>query len=203
MIQKKKGAKSYKTSRSLICLLFFVFVLVLLAITWWKFHFSLVLPATNSASSTTTTKIFKSEIAEHAAIENKIVNIPKPTPLQHSHLNRATQKPVAIITSSNQIKSNANPTFESHELTPRKILPHTGGNTTTSKKLRVAIAITMTKDGSFLDGAAVLAYTVHHTKMSEQFDVSFIAFVHPNVTTSRPVLKTLGYHVIVAPTPIK
>ena len=34
------------------------------------------------------------------------------------------------------------------------------------------------------------------------YDVSLVAFVHPNVTKSRPLLQKLGYHVIEAPKPI-
>ena len=34
------------------------------------------------------------------------------------------------------------------------------------------------------------------------FDISLIAFVHPNVSSSRPLLTQMGFQVIVAPTPI-
>lgn len=72
-----------------------------------------------------------------------------------------------------------------------------------SKKLKIAFAITMNHDGNFQDGAAVLAYSIYATNMTKRHDVSFVAFVHPNVVTSRPVLAKIGYHVIEAPTPIK
>jgi chorismate mutase len=72
-----------------------------------------------------------------------------------------------------------------------------------SDKLKVAFAITMTKDGSFQDGAAVLAYSIYNSKMTFDCDVSLVAFVHPNVSTSRSVLSKLGYHVIEVPTPVK
>ena len=71
------------------------------------------------------------------------------------------------------------------------------------KKRRIAFAITITKDGSFQDGAAVLAYSLYNANMTKSFDISLVAFVHPNVTTSRPILRQLGYHVIEAQTPIK
>jgi hypothetical protein len=67
---------------------------------------------------------------------------------------------------------------------------------------RIAYAITMSKDGSFLDCAAVLAYSIHKISQNVNYDVSLIAFVHPNVTSSRPILHNLGYHVIEAMTPI-
>jgi hypothetical protein len=70
------------------------------------------------------------------------------------------------------------------------------------RRPRVAFAITITKDGSFQDGAAVLAYSIVNVTAGRSFDCSLIAFVHPNVT-NRDVLRRLGYHVIEAPTPIK
>lgn len=70
------------------------------------------------------------------------------------------------------------------------------------KRKRYAYAITINKDGSFQDGAAVLAYSIMKYSWNASYDISFVAFVHPNVTTSRPALKRLGYHVIEVPTPI-
>ena len=72
----------------------------------------------------------------------------------------------------------------------------------TSKRRRIAYAITITKDGFFQDGAAILAYSILNVSRNSPFDISLIAFVHPNVTTSRPSLQRLGYHVIEAPKPI-
>ena len=72
------------------------------------------------------------------------------------------------------------------------------------RRPRIAYAISITKDGSFQDGAAVLAYSIiANTPANSSYDISFIAFVHPNVTSSRPYLKNLGFHVIEVPTPIK
>ena len=73
---------------------------------------------------------------------------------------------------------------------------------TKSKRRRIAYAITITKDGFFQDGAAILAYSILNVSRNSPFDISLIAFVHPNVTTSRPSLQRLGYHVIEAPKPI-
>jgi hypothetical protein len=70
------------------------------------------------------------------------------------------------------------------------------------KKRRIAYAITLTKDGFFADGAAVLAYSIMKVSTQCEFDVSLVAFVHPNVTTSRPILGKLGFHVIEAAKPI-
>jgi hypothetical protein len=72
------------------------------------------------------------------------------------------------------------------------------------KRPRIAFAITITKDGPFQDGAAVLAYSIISSfANNDEYDISLLAFVHPNVSTSRPVLKKIGFHVIEAPTPIK
>lgn len=67
---------------------------------------------------------------------------------------------------------------------------------------RYAYAITITKDGFFQDGAAVLIYSIMKYSWNASYDISFIAFVHPNVTTSRPGLRQLGFHIIDVPVPI-
>ena len=64
------------------------------------------------------------------------------------------------------------------------------------KRRRIAYVITITKDGHFQDGAAVLAYSIHKVSQLANDDVSLISFVHPSVSTSRPILAKLGYHVI-------
>eukprot|EP01038_Epipyxis_sp_PR26KG_P010758 gene10758-14448_t len=71
-----------------------------------------------------------------------------------------------------------------------------------SNRKRIAFIITITKDGFFQDGAAVLVYSIIKYTQYSNFDKSFIAFVHPNVTTSRSGLRKLGFHVIEAPIPI-
>lgn len=70
------------------------------------------------------------------------------------------------------------------------------------RRKRYAYAITITKDGFFQDGAAVLAYSIMKYSQNAPYDISFIAFVHPNVTSSRPGLQRLGFHVIEVPIPI-
>lgn len=67
---------------------------------------------------------------------------------------------------------------------------------------RLAFIITITKDGFFQDGAAVLAYSILKNTQKSDYDISFIAFVHPNVTSSRDGLTKLGYHVVEVPTPV-
>ena len=72
------------------------------------------------------------------------------------------------------------------------------------KKKRLAFVITITKDGFFQDGAAVLAYSIikYSRQAGEIYDISFIAFVHPTVVSSRVGLRRLGFHVIEVPTPV-
>lgn len=70
------------------------------------------------------------------------------------------------------------------------------------KRPRYAFAITITSDGPFQDGAAVLAYSIVRVSENKNYDVSLVAFVHPTVTTTRPILTRLGFHVIEVPTPI-
>ena len=59
--------------------------------------------------------------------------------------------------------------------------------------LKVAFAITITRDGSVIDGSCVLAYSIIKTHMKSDVDVSFIAFVHPTATKSVEPLKRFGY----------
>ena len=66
-------------------------------------------------------------------------------------------------------------------------------SSSSSQPRRIGFAITITKDGAFLDGAAVLAYSiVKHSTIDTNTKISLIAFVHPNVTKSRPILKKVN-----------
>eukprot|EP01031_Cornospumella_fuschlensis_P042104 gene42104-51410_t len=67
---------------------------------------------------------------------------------------------------------------------------------------RYAFAITITKDGFFMDGAAVLAYSIFKQARQANYQISLVAFIHPNVTIARPYLTKLGFHVIEVPIPI-
>ena len=82
-------------------------------------------------------------------------------------------------------------------------------NSAKKHRKRIAYAITITKDGFFQDGAAVLAFSIlKHSQRAQAkqgtsgLDLSLLAFVHPLVTTARPLLKQLGFAVIEAPLPI-
>ena len=71
------------------------------------------------------------------------------------------------------------------------------------KRPRVAFAISITKDGNFQDGAAVLAYSIAAITRGKPYDSSLIAFVHPSAKQAQSLLSRLGYHVIETPIPIK
>lgn len=64
-------------------------------------------------------------------------------------------------------------------------------NTVVKKK--IAVAITITKDGPYIDGAAVLAESV--LMMKSMHDVEMVAIVHSEVQETRPALLRLGYKI--------
>ncbi len=68
-------------------------------------------------------------------------------------------------------------------------------------KRKIAYAITVTKDGHFVDGALVLGYAAHKYHdaargFPSRFEVDLVAFVTPEVVTSRPILEANGWHVL-------
>merc|ERR1719272_6495 len=60
--------------------------------------------------------------------------------------------------------------------------------------------ITITKDMTMIDGAAVLAESVR--AMRSRFTVDLVAMVHPGITTSRAPLESIGYKIIERPIPL-
>ena len=76
-----------------------------------------------------------------------------------------------------------------------------------SQKKTIAYAITVTKDGNFVDGALVLGYAaqkVHDASKGNlgTYDVALIAFVTANVITARPILKRFGWKILEKPLPV-
>lgn len=57
----------------------------------------------------------------------------------------------------------------------------------------VAYAISVTADGPYMDGAAVLAHGIRKASADSNYGVELIAMVHPNVTTSRKALLRAGW----------
>lgn len=74
-------------------------------------------------------------------------------------------------------------------------------------KPRVAYAITVTKDGPFIDGALVLGYSakkVHDQSKGykSKYDADLVAFVTPSVKLARPILEAHGWRVLEKTLPV-
>lgn len=67
--------------------------------------------------------------------------------------------------------------------------------------LKVAYAVTITKDGPYLDGAAVLKHSID--MLPSRHNVEMVAIVHPDVQTTRPALVSLGFRLFEFEAPIK
>lgn len=63
----------------------------------------------------------------------------------------------------------------------------------TSAPKKIAYVISVTSDGPYMDGAAVLAYSINKANKQSQHPYDLIALVHPNVTTSRKALELSGW----------
>ena len=77
-----------------------------------------------------------------------------------------------------------------------------------SKKKKVAYAITVTKDGHFLDGALVLGHAarkVHDESKGyiSNYDADLVAFVAPGVVTARPILEAYGWRILEKKLPVE
>lgn len=75
------------------------------------------------------------------------------------------------------------------------------------KKKRIAYAITVTKDGPFVDGAIVLGYAalkVHDAARGypSKYDADLIAFVTPSVVAARPLLESHGWKILEKTIPV-
>jgi len=81
-------------------------------------------------------------------------------------------------------------------------------DTPPSKKKKVAYAVTVTRDGPFVDGALVLGYgarKVHDSKFGypDDYDVDLVAFVVPSVVKARPILTAHGWRVLERKLPVE
>jgi len=70
-----------------------------------------------------------------------------------------------------------------------------------SKRMKIAVAVTVTRDGPYLDGAAVLQHSVRMTK--SRHEIEMVAIVHAGVQTTRPALESLGFRIIEFPPPVE
>ena len=77
-----------------------------------------------------------------------------------------------------------------------------------SNKKKIAYAVTVTKDGHFLDGALVLGHSalkVHDANKGykSEYDAELVAFVTSTVQYARPVLEKYGWKVLERPLPVE
>ena len=75
-------------------------------------------------------------------------------------------------------------------------------------KKKVAYAITVTKDGPFLDGALVLGYAAKRVHDSSKgfnsiYDADLVAFVAPGVVRARPILEQHGWRILEKALPVE
>ena len=70
------------------------------------------------------------------------------------------------------------------------------------KKQTIAWAVTVSKDGNFVDGAAVLMRGVQLATKDSVYNHAFVAIVHPTIKRSRVALARLGWVILEAPTPV-
>ncbi|RYG98570.1 hypothetical protein EON65_51280 [archaeon] len=76
-----------------------------------------------------------------------------------------------------------------------------------SQRPRIAVAITVTKDGPFVDGALVLGYAAkkYHSAAKgfpSDFNIDLIAFVTKKVKTTRTVLRKFGWKILEKDLPV-
>jgi len=57
----------------------------------------------------------------------------------------------------------------------------------------IGYAISVTADGPYMDGAAVLAHGIRKAMQGSKYGHELVALVYPNVTTSRPALERAGW----------
>lgn len=60
----------------------------------------------------------------------------------------------------------------------------------------VAYAVTITRDGPYVDGAAVLGQGVRLAHLASSWDFELVAIVHPTVVKARPPLQALGWKIL-------
>lgn len=77
-----------------------------------------------------------------------------------------------------------------------------------TKKKKIAYAITVTKDGPFVDGALVLGHAatrVHDSArgFTSNYEAELIAIVAPSVITSRNILEAYGWKIIERVLPVQ
>lgn len=114
---------------------------------------------------------------------------------------KEANKHVAVVNSKDITDSTDTATAKGKDLDGRdEIIP--------SKRLKVAYAVTITKDSSFIDGALVLGYAARKYHSASKgfpslYDVDLVAFAAPPVVTSIPILEKYGWRVLKRPLPVQ
>ncbi|CAM9135538.1 unnamed protein product [Discosporangium mesarthrocarpum] len=72
----------------------------------------------------------------------------------------------------------------------------------TSGRKVVAFAVTITKDGHHMDGAAVLATSIYMACVQSMYLCDLVAFVHEDARKSGAILSQLGFRVMKMPLPV-
>ncbi len=82
--------------------------------------------------------------------------------------------------------------------------PNVGVEVPVKLRRKVAYAITVTKDGPFLDGALVLGYSIKkvHSEKNSDFDADLVAFVLPEIVIAKEMLTKFGWKVLVKDLPV-
>jgi hypothetical protein len=57
----------------------------------------------------------------------------------------------------------------------------------------IGYAISVTHDGPYMDGAAVLAHAIRTASARSKYAYELVAIVHPNVKTSREPIRRAGW----------
>lgn len=90
---------------------------------------------------------------------------------------------------------------------PQPATNSTAAIAATTPRKKIAVAITVTKDGPFVDGALVLGHAArkYHTAamgFPSEYDVELVAFVTKKVVSTRVVLERFGWRVLERDLPV-
>lgn len=71
-------------------------------------------------------------------------------------------------------------------------MPSFGAGGSGDKKV-IGYAISVTADGPYMDGAAVLAHGIRMAMAESKYGYDLVALVYPNINSSRPALERAGW----------
>lgn len=103
----------------------------------------------------------------------------------------------ATTTITTSILKDSHPQQTSQHVRKEPVLPPT------PTQKRIAYAITITKDGSFLDGGLVLGYSIKKAHRNSPYAADLVAFVTNKVQAARPVLQKYGWTILEKDLPVR